>query len=121
MPEKILRKHIEICDTMHDLLIEENNELKIRKADPSQGLLQKKKELLPLLDESVKQIKRVKDEAAVKDRGNQELIKSAQKKLMKIFYLIRENEQLLLKNATRPAAVLKKPTSMSELQSVYGK
>ena len=92
-----LRIHLENCEIAYTLLLEENSILKKEGKPPAEEFLQKKRKLLPQLDESLGALKDLRETGPIKGVKNQKLIEDTQKKLMKIFLLDRENEQLLLK------------------------
>ncbi len=85
------------CEIAYSLLLEENSILMREGKPPSEEFLKKKRNLLPQLDESLTALKDLRETGPVRGAQNQKLIEDTQKKLMKIFLLDRENEQLLLK------------------------
>ena len=94
-PEQIIREHLNLCEQVHNLLLKENHQLKTEGTTTSDEILSEKKSLLPLLDNSLVELKKLsrEDFSPFGDGGN--LIRKAQNKLMQIFYIDRENEQLL--------------------------
>ncbi len=118
--EDALKRHIELCDEAYALMLEENAHLKHHNASPEAPFLDRKKQLLAALEASVADL-RAANEAPV--RGNprvRALAQAAQKKLMKIFLLDRENEQLLLKTSVRgPGAVAQRPVTANRVRSAY--
>ena len=63
----------------------------------SNELIEEKKQLLPLLDHSVATLNKLRREDFSPFGDGSALMQKAQNKLMQIFYIDRENEQLLLK------------------------
>jgi hypothetical protein len=94
-PEQVIKEHLNLCEQVHNLLLKENHQLKTEGTSPSEEILSEKKSLLPLLDNSLVELKKLsrEDFSPFGDGGN--LIRKAQNKLMQIFYIDRENEQLL--------------------------
>ena len=92
-----LQVHLENCEIAYAILLEENSILKREGKPPSEEFLQKKRNLLPQLDESLSALKNLRETGPIRGAQNRKLIDDTQKKLMKIFLLDRENEQLLLK------------------------
>ena len=81
------------------MLLEENSFLKREGRLPDEDILEKKRDFLPRLDDSLKALKGLGKETPKLDLGDRRVIQVTQKKLMKIFLLDRENEKLLLKAA----------------------
>jgi hypothetical protein len=102
-PEEVIRSHIMLCDDVLALIMEENRILRSTGAPPQEDFLDRKRTLLPRLDKSVEEIKAVRESGVPIGDTARHSIEVAQNKLMKIFMLDRENEQLLLK-ATMPVA-----------------
>lgn len=97
--EVIIRLHIELCEEAHSLMLEENRVIRETGAAPDEVFLKRKQALLPRLEESLDRLKSIRREGAVISESARIQIEAAQKKLMKIFMLDRENEQLLLRSA----------------------
>ena len=102
-PEEVIRSHIVLCDDVLALIMEENRMLRSTGAPPQEDFLARKRTLLPRLDKSVEALRLVRESGAPIGDTARRSIEVAQNKLMKIFMLDRENEQLLLK-ATMPVA-----------------
>jgi len=123
-PEEVIRAHIALCDEVLALTMEENRILRSTGAAPQEDFLARKRLLLPRLDKSVESLKSVRELGARLSDGARRQVEVAQNKLMKIFMLDRENEQLLLK-ATMPVAkagampVIKK-MPQDKLRRTYG-
>ena len=123
-PEEVIRAHIVLCDEVLALMMEENRILRSTGAAPQEDFLSRKRLLLPRLDKSVEELHAVRESGVRLSDGARRQVESAQNKLMKIFMIDRENEQLLLK-ATMPVArmgampVIKK-MSPDRLKRTYG-
>ncbi len=102
-PEDVLRQHLELCQNVHKLLIEENSWLKKNRVLPGEDLLARKQQLLPMLDQSLGSLKQLQPEHFSPFGDCKELVNASHAKLMQIFYLDRENEDLLRKIAEPPA------------------
>jgi len=102
-PEEIVRGHMALCDDVLAVIMEENRILRSTGAPPLEDFLSRKRTLLPRLDQSLERLRAVRESGTPVSEGLRRTIESAQNKLMKIFMLDRENEQLLLK-ATMPVA-----------------
>ncbi len=115
-----LQVHLENCEIAYSLLLEENSLLKREGNPPPDEFLEKKRNLLPRLEESLTALKDLRETGPIRGAQNRKLIDMTQKKLMKIFLLDRENEQLLLKMAVpfRPREKGLK-VSQADLRSTY--
>jgi hypothetical protein len=102
-PEEVIRAHIVLCDEVLALIMEENRILRNTGAAPQEDFLSRKRLLLPRLDKSVESLKAVRESGMRLSDGAKRQVEAAQNKLMKIFMIDRENEQLLLK-ATMPVS-----------------
>ena len=102
-PEEVLRRHLELCREVHKLLIEENSWLKKTQSLPSEAILARKQEVLPMLDQSLAALKKLQPDQFSPFGDCKELVNASHAKLMQIFYLDRENEDLLQKIAEPPA------------------
>lgn len=96
-PLTVLKNHLELCSQVYSLLLEENTWLKIEKKIPDSNLLVKKQELLPKLELSLIELKKLKPEFFSPFDNSKKLVKESHAQLLKIFYLDRENEELLSK------------------------
>lgn len=90
--EALLEAHLNLCDEVYHLLLEEQSLIRESRALPDEGFLHRKKSLLPRLEASVASLKTIaKVPAALKAK-----VAIGQQKLMKLFHLIRENERAIL-------------------------
>ena len=96
-PREVLVGHLGLCEEVHALLLEENTWLKTKKTSPEQDQLDRKKAVLPRLDESLDNLKRLQPESFSPFDDSKKLVNDSHAKLLQIFYLDRENEDLLLK------------------------
>mgnify|MGYP007063483338 CR=1 FL=1 len=121
-PEEVLRRHLEICRNAHQLLLEENSWLKKNKTLPSEELLARKQEMLPLLEQSLAHLKKLQPEEFSPFSNCKELVNASHDKLMQIFYLDRENEDLMVGVAEPPAdrAQFTRFTEPDEINEFHG-
>ena len=103
-PEQVIREHLKLCEQTHALLLMENTHLKEQGTPTSGEILEKKKALLPLLDHSLTALNKLRREDFSPFGDGSAVMQKAQNKLMQVFYLDRENEQLLLKASMQGAA-----------------
>ena len=96
-PCDVLVRHLGLCEDVHALLLEENTWLKTQKTSPEESLLERKKAILPKLDDSLSNLKRLQPELFSPFDDSKKLVNESHSKLLQIFYLDRENEELLLK------------------------
>jgi hypothetical protein len=96
-PEEAIRAHVVICDEVMSMIMEENRILRSTGAVPDLGFVERKRGLLPRLDESLERLRKIRESEVVLGEAARRQIEIAQNKLMKIFMIDRENEQLLLK------------------------
>ena len=96
-PREIIKAHLELCASVYDLLLEENTWLKTQNSVPSSELLDRKQSMLPKLEESLANLRKLKPEYFSPFDDSKKLVNQSHSKLLQIFYLDRENEDLLLK------------------------
>ena len=96
-PREIISSHLTLCDEVYQLLLEENTWLKTEKSAPTMDFLNRKKAILPKLDESLVLFKKLKPELFDPFDDTKQLVKDSHSKLLQIFYVDRENEDLLIK------------------------
>lgn len=96
-PKEVLLNHLDLCQGVYKVLLEENTWLKTKKTAPSTTILDRKKLMLPQLEDSLQNLKRLKPEFFSPFDNTKKLVNDSHSKLLQIFYLDRENEELLLK------------------------
>ena len=55
-PKEVLSNHLELCNGVYKVLLEENTWLKTKKSSPSNEILDRKKEMLPMLENSLQNL-----------------------------------------------------------------
>ena len=96
-PTEVLKQHLALCNDMHQLLLEENTWLKVQKKVPEMTFLEKKKIFVKRLEDSLSNLKKLKPEFFSPFDNSKKLVGESHSKLLQIFYLDRENEDLLVK------------------------
>ena len=96
-PKQVLNNHLDLCNAVYKILLEENTWLKTEKKIPNSNILEKKQDLLPKLELSLLELKKLKPEFFSPFDNSKQLVKESHSQLLKIFYLDRENEELLAK------------------------
>ena len=96
-PTEVLKQHLELCNDVHRLLLEENTWLKVQKKVPEMKFLEEKKVIVQRLEDSLSNLKKLKPEYFSPFDNSKQLVGDSHSKLLQIFYLDRENEDLLVK------------------------
>lgn len=96
-PREVIMNHLLLCEEVHKILLEENTWLKTKKSAPETSLLNRKQEVLPKLDASLVNLKKLKPEFFSPFDDSKKLVGESHAKLLQIFYLDRENEEILVK------------------------
>lgn len=122
-PMQALQQHLQVCDELHSLALEENRHLQQHQRAPEAPLLERKRSLLTRLDETLQALRQASKENIRPVEFRQALDKT-RSRILQILQLDKENEQLLLRYSLaggRPAApaVFTAPPSM--LQKIYSR
>jgi len=96
-PREVIKQHFQLCERVYDILLEENSWLKLEKKAPELDFLDRKREIVGELDASLANLKKLKPEFFSPFDDTKQLVSDSHAKLLQIFYLDRENEELLLK------------------------
>jgi len=120
-----LNAHLQLCDELHHLSLEENRFLKQQQRPPDTALLDRRRELLARLETGLAALKTGEAASVPADpearARRARVIEQARARLLQILHLQRENEQLLLRHslpAAKPAAPLAPPPA-ARLQKLY--
>ena len=121
-PREVLKKHLELCNQVHSLLLEENTWLKTQKLPSSADILSRKQSLLPELESSLANLKKLKSEFFSPFDDSKKLVNESHSKLLQIFYLDRENEDLLIKlsQSTERQNFNRFTASPEEIDDIHG-
>ena len=122
-PREIIQNHLLLCDDVYNMLLEENTWLKTKKQVPSAEILEKKKIVLPQLENSLDNLKKLKPEFFSPFDDTKKLVKDSHSKLLQIFYIDRENEDILLKltQSTERQTFNRFTTSAEEITDIHAK
>ena len=96
-PREVIKTHLLLCEDVYSILLEENTWLKTEKQAPTMDLLGRKQVILPQLEDSLANLKKLKPEYFSPFDDSKKLVGQSHAKLLQIFYIDRENEELLLK------------------------
>ena len=99
-----LESHFQLCQEVHQLLLEENRLLQTTHMPPERSFLDRKQSLLPRLDDSVRALQTARLSAPVGPGAHAPSIERVQKKMLAMLLLDRENEKLLLKHSFQNSA-----------------
>lgn len=117
LPEA-LHLHWEICESLHQLILQENRSLKSTRKPTEQTLLEAKRAALAELTASLNELRSRSTGRATP--ASRTAAAKAQQTILKALLVDRENEQLLLQCDTpaRPAPVMSRPPA-AQFQKVY--
>jgi hypothetical protein len=116
-----LQQHQDLCNELHQLALEENSFLQQHRRTPDAALIDKKRDLLARLDETLAALRAVPRNSA--DSANfRAALDKTRARILQILQLDKENEQLLLRFSLANAGGVT-PTqatpSASVLQKIY--
>ena len=122
-PREIIKNHLLLCDDVYKMLLEENTWLKTKKQVPSAEILERKQIVLPQLENSLDNLKKLKPEFFSPFDDTKKLVKDSHSKLLQIFYIDRENEEILLKltQSTERQTFNRFTTSAEEITDIHSK
>lgn len=122
----VLLRHLQLCDELHQLALEENRFLKEQQRAPEPALLERRRDLLARLDESLAALRPTgTSEPIPADRNvreqRKEAIEKSRTRILQILHLQRENEQLVLRFSlgTPKVTAPTTPPPASQLQKLY--
>lgn len=119
-----IREHQQLCDDIHQCVLEENRFLRQHQRAPDAEFLARKRQFLERLDQSLLALRAI-PAASVRDPDIRETLEKTRARILQILQLDKENEQLLLRvslSAGRPAAAPGAPTaSVAMLQKIYSR
>jgi hypothetical protein len=99
-----LDDHFQLCQEVHQLLLEENRLLQATRKPPERSFLDRKEALLPRLDDSVRALQVARLNAPANPGAHAPSLERVQKKMLAMLLLDRENEKLLLKHSFQRSA-----------------
>lgn len=124
MPDS-LGEHLQVCDELHHLALEENRFLKQHQRVPDPTLLERHQTLIGRLETS---LGRLRQDDTARVPADPELraqraavIEQARGRLLQILHLLRENEQLVLRHSLGPVRPTAPPSFLpvTRLQKLY--
>jgi len=120
--ETILEHH-QLCDEIHQSVLEENRFLRQHQRAPDAALLERKRALLGKLDATLTAL-RALPAASARDPGTRAQLEKTRARILQILQLDQENEQLLLRcslTGGRTAASSAPAASVAMLQKIYAR
>lgn len=121
----ILAQHLQLCEELHQLALEENRYIKENHRAPESALIDRRKVLLERLDSSLLRIKSPEAMAIPADRAERDkrkdVVERSRTRILQILHLHRENEQLVLRyslGGPKPE-ITAPPASAAHLQKLY--
>jgi hypothetical protein len=120
-----IQEHHQLCDEIHQCVLDENRFLRTQQRAPDAPLLERKRTLLQKLDQSLAALRAV-PAASARDPELRAQLEKTRARILQILQLDKENEQLLLRcslNAARPPAAAPGAASgsVSMLQKIYAR
>ena len=119
---EIIQAHQQLCDDIHQCVLDENRHLRQHQSAPTEALTTRKRDLLARLDASLASL-RILPAASARDPKSQAQLEKTRGRILQILQLDKENEQLLLRcslAATRPPGSPPAP-SVALLQKIYAR
>jgi hypothetical protein len=118
-----IREHHQLCDEIHQCVLEENRFLRQHQRAPDATFIERKRTLLARLDETLGALRTV-PAASARDTATREQLEKTRARILQILQLDKENEQLLLRCSlatTRPATPAAPAASVAMLQKIYSR
>ena len=120
--QETLLKHLQTCDELHQLALEENRHLKQYRRAPEAATLERKRTLLKQLDDTLTSL-RTSNATGEAGRETRPLVEKLRGRILQILQLDKENEQLLLRaslsRGIEPGAAPAPASAV--LQKIYGR
>ncbi len=120
-----IQEHHQLCDDIHQCVLDENRFLRQQQRAPDAALLERKRALLGRLDSILSALRSV-PAASARDPETRDQLEKTRARILQILQLDKENEQLLLRcslAAARPAstAIPGPNASITMLQKIYAR
>ena len=120
-----IQEHHQLCDEIHQCVLDENRFLRQQQRAPDAALLEHKRTLLGRLDTTLAALRAI-PAASARDPEAKAQLEKTRARILQILQLDKENEQLLLRcslTATRPsgAAPTALAPSVTMLQKIYAR
>lgn len=119
--QETLQKHLQVCDELYQLALEENRHLKQHRRAPDATLLDRKRALLEQLDQTLTSL-RSANAGGEAGRESRSAVEKLRSRILQILQLDKENEQLLLRaSLSRGIDPVANPAPATALlQKIYG-
>lgn len=122
--KEAIREHQQLCDEIHQCVLDENRFLRQHQRAPDTAFLTRKRQLLERLDLTLSALRTI-PAASVRDPELRESLERTRTRILQILQLDKENEQLLLRVSmpgNRPPAGPTGPgASVAMLQKIYAR
>ena len=119
-----IREHQQLCDEIHQCVLDENRFLRQHQRAPDEAFLTRKRQLLDRLDQSLSGLRTI-PAGSVNDRQSRDVLEKTRARILQILQLDKENEQLLLRvsvGGQRPTGPALAPAaSVAMLQKIYSR
>ncbi len=119
-----IREHQQLCDEIHQCVLEENRHLRQHQRAPAESLIARKRLLLERLDHSLASLRSIPP-SSVRDPDLRDQLEKTRARILQILQLDKENEQLLLRVSLggnrAPAEGANPPASVAMLQKIYAR
>lgn len=119
-----IHDHQQLCDDIHQCVLEENRFLRQHQRAPDVAFMTKKRVLLERLEESLAALRSI-PAGSVRDPEAREVLEKTRTRILQILQLDKENEQLLLRVSLatpKPAGGTPAPAaSVAMLQKIYSR
>lgn len=117
-----IREHQQLCDEIHQCVLDENRYLRQHQQAPAEALISRKRLLLERLDKSLAALRSI-PAATIREPEMRDLLEKTRTRILQVLQLDKENEQLLLRvslGAGRPTTAAPAP-SVAMLQKIYAR
>jgi len=120
--QETLQKHLQVCDELYQLALEENRHLKQHRRATDAALLERKRSLLEQLDAALSSL-RVSNAGGEAGKETRPTVEKLRSRILQILQLDKENEQLLLRvSLSRGVESVATPAPATALlQKIYGR
>lgn len=119
-----IREHQQLCDEIHQCILDENRFLRQHQRAPDGTFTERKRQLLERLDQTLAALRTI-PAASVRDPELRDALEKTRARILQILQLDKENEQLLLRVSLasgRPVSATPVPTaSVAMLQKIYSR
>lgn len=122
MNDDAIREHQQLCDEIHQCVLDENRLLRQHQRAPDAAFLTRKRQLLERLDTTLVALRSI-PAASVRDPELRQVLERSRARILQILQLDKENEQLLLRvsmGGGKPASSAP-AASVAMLQKIYSR